>query len=383
MKTSSPIRVLIVDDSATVRKILSDALRNAPGIEVVGTAPDPYVAREKILALNPDVLTLDIEMPRMDGLTFLKKLMDYKPMPVIMISSLGQASAAATMEAFRLGAVEVLAKPNGPYSVGDLANSLADKIRACAQANPRAFKPSAAVIAEVSAPPAPAPAIAQPVAQPISSFVPPLPSGALPGFASRRIIAIGSSTGGPQTVAKIVSQFPADMPPVLITQHMPAGFTTHFAERLNKSCAMEVREAKDGDDVHPGLILIAPGDFHMTLQHTSAGLKVRVAGGPQVCFSRPSVDVLFASVAQLVGGPALGVLLTGMGTDGARGMLQMRQTGSVTIAQDENTSIVYGMPKEAARIGAAAMTLPLEKIAGEILRQISQPFVRKAAAIGR
>jgi two-component system chemotaxis response regulator CheB len=382
MKTTSPIRVLIVDDSATVRKILSDALRNAPGIEVVGTAPDPYVAREKILALNPDVLTLDIEMPRMDGLTFLKKLMDYKPMPVIMISSLGQASAAATMEAFRLGAVEVLAKPNGPYSVGDLANTLADKIRACAQANPRAFKPSPAVVAEVSAP-TPAPVAAQPVVQPISSFVPPPPSGALPGFASRRIIAIGSSTGGPQTVAKIVSQFPADMPPVLITQHMPAGFTTHFADRLNKSCAMEVREAKDGDDVHPGLILIAPGDFHMTLQHTSAGLKVRVAGGPQVCFSRPSVDVLFSSVAQLVGGPALGVLLTGMGTDGARGMLQMRQTGSVTIAQDENTSIVYGMPKEAARIGAAAMTLPVEKIAGEILKQISQPFVRKAAAIGR
>ncbi|MGO4518022.1 chemotaxis response regulator protein-glutamate methylesterase [Terriglobus sp. 2YAB30_2] len=382
MKTTSPIRVLIVDDSATVRKILSDALRNAPGIEVVGTAPDPYVAREKILALNPDVLTLDIEMPRMDGLTFLKKLMDYKPMPVIMISSLGQASAAATMEAFRLGAVEVLAKPNGPYSVGDLANSLADKIRACAQANPRAFKPSPAVVAEVSAPATPV--AAQPMAPSISPVAAPMsPTGALPGFASRRIIAIGSSTGGPQTVAKIVSQFPADMPPVLITQHMPAGFTQHFADRLNKSCAMEVREAKDGDDVHPGLILIAPGDFHMTLQHTSAGLKVRVAGGPQVCFSRPSVDVLFASVAQLVGGPALGVLLTGMGTDGARGMLQMRQTGSVTIAQDENTSIVYGMPKEAARIGAAAMTLPLEKIAGEIVRQISQPFVRKAAAIGR
>ncbi|WP_263419114.1 protein-glutamate methylesterase/protein-glutamine glutaminase [Terriglobus albidus] len=382
MKTSSPIRVLIVDDSATVRKILSDALRNAPGIEVVGTAPDPYVAREKILALNPDVLTLDIEMPRMDGLTFLKKLMDYKPMPVIMISSLGQASAAATMEAFRLGAVEVLAKPHGPYSVGDLANTLADKIRACAQANPRAFKPSQAV-AEVSAP-SPAPVVAQPAMQPITSWVPPAPpSGALPGFASRRIIAIGASTGGPQTVAKIVSQFPADMPPILITQHMPAGFTQHFAERLNKSCAMEVREAKDGDDVHPGLILIAPGDFHMTLQHTSAGLKVRVAGGPQVCFSRPSVDVLFASVAQLVGGPALGVLLTGMGTDGARGMMQMRQTGSVTIAQDENTSIVYGMPKEATRMGAAAMTLPLEKIAGEIVKQISQPFVRKAAAISR
>jgi len=240
MKTTSPIRVLIVDDSATVRKILSDALRNAPGIEVVGTAPDPYVAREKILALNPDVLTLDIEMPRMDGLTFLKKLMDYKPMPVIMISSLGQASAAATMEAFRLGAVEVLAKPHGPYSVGDLANSLADKIRACAQANPRAFKPSPAVVAEVSAP-TPAAVAAQPVVQPILSFDPPPPSGALPGFASRRIIAIGSSTGGPQTVAKIVSQFPADMPPVLITQHMPAGFTTHFADRLNKSCAMEVR----------------------------------------------------------------------------------------------------------------------------------------------
>ncbi|MGO4212567.1 response regulator, partial [Terriglobus sp. YAF25] len=253
MKTTSPIRVLIVDDSATVRKILSDALRNAPGIEVVGTAPDPYVAREKILALNPDVLTLDIEMPRMDGLTFLKKLMDYKPMPVIMISSLGQASAAATMEAFRLGAVEVLAKPNGPYSVGDLANSLADKIRACAQANPRAFKPSPAVVAEVSAPATPV--AAQPMAPSISPVAAPMsPTGALPGFASRRIIAIGSSTGGPQTVAKIVSQFPADMPPVLITQHMPAGFTQHFADRLNKSCAMEVREAKDGDDVHPGLI---------------------------------------------------------------------------------------------------------------------------------
>lgn len=360
---TTPIRVLIVDDSATVRKILSDALHTAPGIEVVGTAPDPYVAREKILALNPDVLTLDIEMPRMDGLTFLKKLMEYKPMPVIMISSLGQASCHATMEAFRLGAVDVLAKPHGPYSVGDLANTLADKIRACAQANPRAFKPRPV---EASAP-----------AASVESPVVNAPS--LPAIAMRRLIAIGASTGGPQTITQIISKLPSQMPPILITQHMPPVFTAHFAERLNKSTGLDVREAKDGDEVLPGRVLIAPGDFHMTLQRSAAGLRVRVAGGPQVCFSRPSVDVLFASVAQVYGSQAVGVLLTGMGADGARGLAQMHATGSFTIAQDENSSIVFGMPKEAIRMGAASLVSPLDKIAPEILRQIAQPIKAQAA----
>lgn len=357
---SSPIRVLIVDDSATVRKILSDALRNAAGIEVVGTAPDPYVAREKILALNPDVLTLDIEMPRMDGLTFLKKLMEYKPMPVIMISSLGQASCHATMEAFRLGAVDVLAKPHGPYSVGDLANTLADKVRSAAQANPRAFAPS-----RTSAVSASQPAAGKAVA----------PS--LPAFASRRLIAIGASTGGPQTIAHIVSQFPADMPPVVITQHMPPVFTAHFAERMKKTCMMDVKEAQDGDELRPGRILIAPGDFHMTLQRSAAGARVRIAGGPLVCFSRPSVDVMFASVAQTYAEQAIGVLLTGMGSDGARGMLQMRQAGATTIAQDEATSIVFGMPREAIRMGAATSVLPLDQIASNVLTQLTQQIARK------
>ena len=356
MNTAAPIRVLIVDDSATVRKTLSAALSSSPDIVVVGTAPDPYIAREKVIALQPDVITLDIEMPRMDGLTFLKKLMEYKPIPVIMISSLGQASCQASLEALRLGAVEVLAKPNGPYSVGDLTNSLCDKVRAAARANLRATR------------------FVQPQ-RPESAGIPVRASSMAvsPGLslqARSRVIAIGASTGGPQTLTRLLQSFPAEMPPIVITQHMPPVFTTHLAERLNKMCSIEVREAVDGDELRAGLALIAPGDFHMAVQPSGNSLWVRVSGGPQVCYSRPSVDVLFASVARSVGRRAIGVILTGMGADGARGMLQMREAGAATIAQDEETSIVFGMPKEAIRIGAVQMVSSLDNIAAAVMNEL-------------
>lgn len=332
------IRVLIVDDSAIVRRILSDALSEEPGLEVVGTAPDPFIARDKILALKPDVLTLDIEMPRMDGLTFLKRLMHYHPLPVIVISSLGQASCRIAIEALENGAVEVLAKPGGPFSVGELRTGLANKIRAAAAARPR-----------------------RTAAAPQDG---PLPG---PACSPRALVAIGASTGGTEAIQQVLSRFPADMPGIVITQHIPAGFSRAFANRLNEICALSVREAASGDLVRPGLALVAPGNFHMLAQRAGEGYRVVVKDGPPVCYQRPSVDVLFGSVAEAAGAEAVGVILTGMGSDGAQGLLRMRQAGARTVAQDEATSVVYGMPREAARVGAAERVMPLDKIAGSIL----------------
>lgn len=345
--SGSKIKVLVVDDSAIVRKILTETISAEKDMEVVGTAPDPFVARDKILALNPDVLTLDIEMPRMDGLTFLKKLMVYHPMPVIIISSLTQSSAEISMEALRCGAVEVMAKPGGPYSIGELRNALASKLRAAAHAQVRR-----------QAPQTPA---SVPAARPLSN-------AQTTPLASNTILAIGASTGGTEAIRVVLEQMPATTPGIVIAQHIPPVFSAAFASRLNKLCAIEVMEAKDGDEVVPGRALVAPGNFHMVLRRDGAGYRVEVRGGPQVCYQRPSVDVLFSSVAEAAGKDSIGVLLTGMGADGAQGLLRMKQKGARTIAQDEESCVVYGMPREAVKVGAADHVLALTSIAGSLLR---------------
>jgi len=353
MNGARPIKVLIVDDSAIVRKILSEALAGEADIEVVGTAPDPYVARDKILTLQPDVLTLDIEMPRMDGLTFLRKLMQHHPLPVIVISSLGQASCKAALEALESGAVEVLAKPGGPYSVGELRLVLANKIRAAAAARIRTR-----TVRPPDGPPAPARMLTRPALA--------APGAWDPGL----VVAIGASTGGTEAIADVMVHLPQQFPPIVITQHIPANFSRAFAERLNRICQMEVREAVDGDNLQPGLALVAPGDFHMVLRKRPGGYCVSVKDGPRVCYQRPSVDVMFQSVAEAAGGKAVGVLLTGMGSDGAAGMLQLKRAGATTIAQDEATCVVFGMPREAIRLGAVDHIQPLPTIAGSILSAI-------------
>jgi two-component system, chemotaxis family, protein-glutamate methylesterase/glutaminase len=328
MTVQRKIRVLIVDDSAIVRKILTDALASEPDLEVVGTAPDPYVARDKILALKPDVLTLDIEMPRMDGLTFLRKLMLTHPLPTIMISSLGQSSCRAAVQALEYGAVEVLAKPDGPYSIGELRNTLAAKIRAAA---------GACLKVPGGSPEAPRSRLASDL-----THLPP-----------DTVIAIGASTGGTEAIASILKVLPADTPPLLIVQHIPAQFSRAFAQRLNDMCAFEVKEAADGDELRKGLALVAPGDYHMLLQKSGGRYSVQVKTGERVCYQRPSVDVLFISTAEAAGSKATGVLLTGMGSDGANGLLRMRQAGARTMAQDEATCVVFGMPRAAIALGAA------------------------------
>jgi len=349
MLCGAKIRVLVVDDSAIVRKILSESLNAHPDIEVIATAPDPYVARDKILELDPDVLTLDIEMPRMDGLTFFRKLMQYRPMPVIVISSISSASCQTAMEAMRLGAVEVLAKPSGPYSVGDLRLTLAMKIRAASTAR---------ITRKTSAKEYVAPAPVAPFEEACGSA----------RFSPGAVIAIGASTGGTQAVEQILLALPPDSPGILVTQHIPPGFSTAFAKRLDQITALEVKEAEHGDYVVPGRILVAPGDRHMLLRKSGAAYRVGVRDGPRVCYQRPSVDVLFASVADTAGAEAVGVILTGMGSDGAEGMKKMKVAGAHNIAQDEASCVVFGMPKEAIRAGAVNEVLPLRRIAAAALK---------------
>ena len=346
MKAGRRIKVLIVDDSAIVRKILSEAIASEDDLEVVGTAPDPFVARDKILALTPDVVTLDIEMPRMDGLTFLKRLMHHHPLPVIVISSLGQASCQATLDALRMGAVEVLAKPGGPYSVGELRVGLASKIRAAAVARVRK------------------PAEPEPARQDL--VVP----GPMKAFRPGTIVAIGASTGGTEAIQAVLQRLPADAPPIVITQHIPPVFSRAFADRLNQICPMEVKEARDGDSVTPGRALLAPGNFHMLLRKSGEGYRVQVKDGPRVCYQRPSVDVMFSSVAEAAGDRAIGVLLTGMGADGAQGLLRIKQAGALTFAQDEASCVVFGMPREAIRLGAAGRIVSLSRMAAAILGEV-------------
>lgn len=340
-----PVRVLIVDDSSIVRQVLSRELNKQPGIEVVGCAPDPYIARDKVIALDPDVMTLDIEMPRMDGLSFLKRIMKYHPMPVIIVSSLTQRGKETALACLEAGAVDVVSKPNESYSIGDLGGQLAEMIRAATSANLlRAAQRSNS-----------------------PSNIASVPVGNALIETTHKVIALGASTGGTEAIRTVLQGLPKQAPGVVMTQHMPAGFTTSFAQRLNALCEIEVREARNGDWVVPGLALLAPGDKHLKLDRDGARYVVRVADGPRVCRHRPSVEVLFESTAQHAGRNAMGVLMTGMGNDGARGLLTMREAGAVTLAQDEESCVVFGMPREAIKLNAASIIAPLLDISGHIL----------------
>ncbi len=341
--STRPIRVLVIDDSAVVRKLVSDALSADPDIEVVGTAMDPFVARDKMKKLNPDVLTLDLEMPRMDGLTFLKIIMEQRPLPVIIMSSLTQRGSDKALEALRLGAFDVLAKPNGSYSFGDLGPQLISRIKAAVGARLRR-------------------AAAAPIAvQPRRAFE--------RACAARNVILLGASTGGTEALREVLAHLPTGLPGIAIVQHIPPVFSQTFANRLNELCEIEVREAVDGDRITPGVALIAPGNFHLMLQWSADHYKVRVTGGPPVWHQRPAVDLLFKSAADCGAGPhALAGIFTGMGKDGAEGLLRLRERGATTFAQDEATSVVYGMPRAAWENGAAQTQLALDHAADFIVR---------------
>ncbi|NOS78056.1 MAG: chemotaxis response regulator protein-glutamate methylesterase [Nitrospira sp.] len=345
------IRVLNVDDSALMRQVLAQLLSKDPGIEVVGSAPDPYIAREKIKALNPDVITLDVEMPKMDGLTFLEKLMRGRPMPVVMVSSLTEAGCQTTLRALELGAVDYITKPKIDLRDGmeGIADDLIEKVKAAASAKIRGAANGAGH------------------AQPRQAI--PLSSAMIK--TTDIIIAIGSSTGGTEAVKEVLEVLPPNTPPILITQHMPEHFTKTWADRMNQICRISVKEAQDGDSVLPGHALIAPGSYHMTLVRNGARYSVRINQDPPVNRHRPSVDVMFDSVARYAGGNAVGVILTGMGGDGAKGMLAMKLAGAHTIAQDEASCVVFGMPKEAIKLGGVDKILPLGDIAGAVLTHVS------------
>jgi two-component system chemotaxis response regulator CheB len=352
------IKVLIVDDSALMRQVLSTLLSRDPEIEVIGVAQDPYIAREKIKALNPDVLTLDVEMPRMDGLTFLEKLMAGHPMPVVMVSTLTEADCATTLRALELGAVDFFTKPKLDMQQGleEQADDLIEKVKAAAQARVR---PSGTGSAKRCLSPS-SPEGGQAPAQRRE----PVPSAM--AQTTDRIVAIGTSTGGTQALESVLTALPRIVPGMVIVQHMPEKFTAAFAARLNELCAIEVLEAKNNTRVIPGRALIAPGGRHMVLKRSGAHYYVDVVDGPLVSRHRPSVDVLFRSVAKYAGKNALGIIMTGMGDDGAAGLLEMRQAGARTIGQDEATCVVYGMPKEAYKRGAVERVLPLQAFPAEI-----------------
>ncbi|HNT33856.1 MAG TPA: chemotaxis response regulator protein-glutamate methylesterase [bacterium] len=344
---SSPrkIRVLIVDDSAVVRAIFSSELSSDPTLDVVGTAPDPYVARDLIVQKKPDVVVLDIEMPRMDGVTFLRKLMKYYPLPVIIVSSLTPKGGDLAIEALEAGAVEVMCKPGTAYTVGDMAVQLREKIRAASFVRVQKRDPSLQK---------------QRVAAPTLAMT----------RTTNKVVAMGASTGGTQALEAVLTKLPADCPGIVIVQHMPEHFTRSFAERLNTYCPMEVKEAENNDSVVPGRALIAPGNYHMLLRRSGARYYVEVKSGPLVNRHRPSVDVLFKSVARYAGRNAVGVIMTGMGNDGAQGLLEVRNAGAETIAQDEASSVVFGMPKEAIELGAASHIRSLDFIPAKILELV-------------
>jgi len=353
--TARRIRVLIVDDSAVVRKLVSDTLKSDPEIEVVGTAVDPYAARDKIKALNPDVLTLDLEMPRMDGLTFLKIIMEQHPLPVIIMSSLTQRGSDFALEALRLGAFDVLAKPSGSYSFGDLGPQLIARIKATAGAR---FGRAAARPAIPAAPVAAGPIRRSPMR----------------AHSSRSLILLGASTGGTEALREVLTRLPAGLPPIAIVQHIPPVFSKAFADRLNQLCAFDVHEAVDGEPLRAGTALVAPGNFHLLVQWTHDHYRVRVVDGPPVWHQRPAVDLLFKSAADPAIAPhVVAGVLTGMGRDGAEGLLRLRERGATTFAQDAATSIVYGMPRAAWENGAAQRQLRLDQVADYITRHHEAP----------
>jgi len=343
------IKVLIVDDSALIRQVFETVLSDSDGIEVVGTARDAYEAREKIKKLNPDVLTLDIEMPKMDGIAFLEKIMTLRPMPVIMVSTLTQKGADTTIKALELGAIDYVAKPTSGHSrdnISALKEELVEKIKIAASSKVRAISKRPSSLKEELK----------------------LPLGKL----NRTLIAIGSSTGGVEALKDVLTLLPANTPPVVVVQHMPEKFTQSFASRLDGLCKMRVHEAVDGQKIEAGNVYIARGGTHLRIEKNGVNYVCRVGGSDNISGHCPSVDVLFESVAKLIGNKAIGVILTGMGRDGATNMLKMKQMGAINIGQDEQSCVVYGMPKEAKNIGALHIQVPLSKVAEEIVKKCSQ-----------
>jgi len=340
------IKVLCVDDSALIRDLLSEIINSQPDMEVVAVAPNPLVARDLIKVHNPHVLTLDVEMPQMDGLDFLERLMRLRPMPVLMVSSLTQAGSEITLRALELGALDFIAKPQMGIRQGllDYSELIAEKIRAAARSRPRQALPSSA----------PRPAALK-----------------APLISSEKLVIIGASTGGTEAIRAVLEPLPANSPAILITQHMPGGFTKSFAERLDRLCNISVKEAEDGERILPGHAYIAPGTAHLKLARSGANYVARLDDGAPVNRHRPSVDVLFNSAAQCAGRNAIGVLLTGMGKDGARGLLEMREAGAFTFAQDEASCVVFGMPREGIALGGACEVVSLDHMAERILKQVA------------
>ena len=351
------IKVLVVDDSAMARKIIIESLAPFPEIEVVGSAADPYLAREQILNLKPDVLTLDLEMPLMDGLTFLKIIMKHRPMPVIVVSSLTESGSLKAVEALEFGAMDVMGKPSGAYSAHADGSILAEKIFGAAEAR--------------------FPSEAQSISAPTRNLTPLAPPRAQN---PRSLIVMGASTGGTEAIKSVLTQMPADLPGICIVQHIPAQFSAAFANRMNQLCEMEVREAKHGDELAPGLALIAPGGRHLVVRWNGSRYSTLLNDGPPVHHQRPAVDVLFDSLVKAGGAEhSVGVLMTGMGKDGAAGLSNLRQNGATTIAQSEATCVVFGMPAEAIRLGAAKQVLDLNAIPFEVERQARRLSAREQA----
>jgi two-component system chemotaxis response regulator CheB len=347
-------RVVVVDDSALVRRLLAEIIDRQPDMECIGAASDPFQAREIIRATNPDVITLDVEMPRMDGLDFLGKLMRLRPMPVVMVSTLTERGADVTMRALELGAIDFVAKPKIGVADGlkQLADDITDKVRTAAQARIR--RAPVASAAEVDAPARPA-----------------APVAPMPRLAStEKIVFIGASTGGTEATKEVLLRLPADFPAVMITQHMPPGFTRSYAARLDSLCRIRVAEARDGERVLPGHAYLAPGGFHLSVEKSGANYVARVRDGEPVNRHKPSVEVLFRSAAQVVGPNALGVMLTGMGGDGAKAMREMKEAGSWNVAQDEASCVVYGMPREAVAQGGVHDVLPLSRIGDALVERL-------------
>jgi two-component system, chemotaxis family, protein-glutamate methylesterase/glutaminase len=372
-RSSGKIRVLVVDDSASVRQALTDIINADPDLEVMATAADPYIAADRIRAEVPDVIFLDIELPRMDGLTFLRKIMSQRPLPVVVCSSLAQEGSDIFMQALEAGAVEVVMKPrmDAAHYLLESRMRICDAAKAAAHARLRSLRraaPTLTVEPKLTA----------------DAIIPPLSPGRMAALRStlpetEPIVCIGASTGGTEALRIVLEGLPASCPPVLIVQHMPEKFTGTFANRLNSLCRPTVKEAEQGDAVLRGRVLIAPGNRHMLLRRTARSYVVDIVEGPHVSRHRPSVDILFRSTAQHAGANAMGVILTGMGDDGAAGMLEMRAMGSFTIAQDEESCIVYGMPKEAVERGAVTKVLPLDAIASEIMKQTRVADAEKVA----
>jgi len=342
------IRVLVVDDSALARRAISKALALDPEIEVVGAASDPYVARDKILAMQPDVITLDLDMPRMDGLTFLKILQEHHPVPVVVVSSLTPSGSANALEALKAGALDVLAKPDGSGNLGQLAHQLAHHVKAAAQSRGRSWRRKV-------------------VTEPVTPVVPPIRPGE---FSSRRVILIGASTGGVEALRFLLPRLPDGLPPIVVVQHIPRNFSRVLANHLDELCSFQVHEAVDGEELRTGLCLVAPGDFHLMLLPAEHRYRVQLTQSPPVHHCRPSVDVLFRSAAEQAGDGAVAVLLTGMGVDGARGLQLLRSAGARTLAEDEESCVVFGMPQVAIKLEAAEEVVALQSMPHAILQAL-------------